>query len=157
MSGAGVRARRRASSSIAVESAVPNCRPLERPEAVGEDTDQVGSYRLNVPPGAQTRCCEGILVKGIQEIGDAAPLSGNGVEYLFANQTSPPILAICRFTAALANVLRLARNRDLVEGDGISRLCSVRRMHHGPSARPRPAHSALWANHFARVAPIRPG
>lgn len=70
----------------AVESAVPNCRPLERPEAVGEDTDQVGSYRLDVPPCAQTRCCEGILVKGIQEIGDAAPLSGNGVEYLFAIQ-----------------------------------------------------------------------
>jgi hypothetical protein len=76
----------------AVESAVPKCRPLERPEAVGEDTDQVGSYRLDVPPCAQTRCCESILVKGIQQIGDAASLGGHGVEYLFAIQTSPPVL-----------------------------------------------------------------
>jgi hypothetical protein len=67
-----------------VQSTVAKRRPLECPKAVGEDTDEVGSYRLDVPPAAQTRCCEGIIVKGIQEIGDAAPLSGNGSEYLFA-------------------------------------------------------------------------
>jgi hypothetical protein len=65
----------------AVESTVPKCRPLERPKAVGENTDQVGSYRLDVPACAQTRCCEVILVKGIEEICDATALGRNSVEY----------------------------------------------------------------------------
>jgi hypothetical protein len=71
----------------AVQSTVAKRRPLECPKAVGEDTDEVGSYRLDVPSFAQTRCREGILVEGVQQIGDAAPLSGNGVEYLFTIQT----------------------------------------------------------------------
>jgi hypothetical protein len=68
----------------AVQSAVPKCRPLERPKAVSEDTDQAGSNRLDVPSCAQTWCCERILVERIEEVGDAAPLGGHGIEYLFS-------------------------------------------------------------------------
>jgi hypothetical protein len=38
-----------------VESAVPKCGPLKFPEAVGEDTDEVGGDRLDVPSRAQAR------------------------------------------------------------------------------------------------------
>ena len=68
----------------AAESAVPECSPLELPEAVGEDTDEVGGHRLDVPSCTQARCGEGILVEGVDEVGDPAPLGGHGAEDLFA-------------------------------------------------------------------------
>jgi hypothetical protein len=68
----------------AIESAVPKRRSLERPEAIGEDADEVCANGLDVPAGTQTRGSQCIVVKAVEEVGDSTALCGHGLEYLYA-------------------------------------------------------------------------
>jgi hypothetical protein len=71
----------------AVQSTVTKGSPLKPPEAVGEDTDEVGGHRLDGPSRTQAQCGEGILIESVDEVGDTSPLRGNSIEYLLALHT----------------------------------------------------------------------
>jgi hypothetical protein len=64
----------------AVDTPAAQGRSLERPEAVGDDADQMRGDRLDVPAAAQARRRQLRIVERVDQVRDLPPLVGDGGE-----------------------------------------------------------------------------